>query len=120
MDKAETGLLLDKIARLYPAFRAQTSETPAEVLADWHRILIGTTYADAASKLDAYAAISSNRWAPHPGVLASSDADQYHEHMRQEGALTLELLKQLRASAMPPTDEQRAKARRILNAKSTK
>lgn len=119
MDKAETGKLLDKIARLYPSFRAQTSEAPAEVLAEWYRILVNTSYADAASRVEAYASISTNKWAPHPGALASSEAEQYHEQMRQNGSLTLEEMEQMRASAVAPTAEQRAKARGILRAKST-
>jgi hypothetical protein len=121
VNSEETGLLFDEIISYYPAFESRAKDDPTGMIEKWQRILHDTPLDYAIKRLEQYASQSENRFAPHPGALAKvkTESDQYHDHMRQTGALTLETLEQWRVLAVAPTEEQRAKARRTLYAKPT-
>ncbi|MEF3313306.1 hypothetical protein PV433_30930 [Paenibacillus sp. GYB004] len=123
MDKADITNLFKRIKRVYSMFPIpQELEAAREMVKDWHETLSDVPVEQAIENLKRYSLDPDNKFPPHPGVLAKplsskTESEQYHEDMRQLGALTLEKLEQLRASAVAPTEEQRAKARSVTHGK---
>ncbi|MNO15504.1 hypothetical protein D3C76_51700 [compost metagenome] len=110
----EVGKLFDRIVEYYPAFSGD-----GEKLKAWHDALIGVSYEMAKQNLIRYASDPDNKYFPHPGALsrradAKTDAERYHDHMRQTGILTLAQHEQLRKGVAAPTPEQLRKVRETL------
>ncbi|MNP78912.1 hypothetical protein D3C76_1766340 [compost metagenome] len=76
-------------------------------------------YDTAKQNLIRYASDPDNKYPPHPGALArradaKSDAERYHDHMRQTGVLTLAQHDQLRQGVVPPSADIIRKVREQL------
>jgi len=101
----EVGKLFDLILNFYPAFSGDGDKLKA-----WHDALAGVTYEAAKQNLIRYASDPDNKYPPHPGALtrradAKTDAERYHDHMKQTGVLTLAQYDQLRQGVVPPSSD---------------
>lgn len=107
----EIGHLFDHIVDYYPSFTGDIRK-----MESWQKSLKNVTYVQAIKNLEEYAGNPENKYPPHPGALATkrTDADRYHESLRQSGTQTIKSLTQLREGVAPPTEEQRRKVRELL------
>lgn len=105
MEIEEIGKLFDRIVEYYPAFNGDGAKLKA-----WHDALINVTYETAKQNLIRYVSDPDNKYPPHPGAFArrldaKTDAERYHDHMRQTGVLTLAQYDQLRKGIAPPSSD---------------
>ncbi|WP_044480466.1 hypothetical protein [Paenibacillus antibioticophila] len=101
----EVGKLFDLIIEYYPIFSGDGDKLKA-----WHDVLRGVTYETAQQNLIQYASDPDNKFPPHPGALArrtdaKTDAERYHDHMKQTGVLTLAQYDQLRQGVVAPSSD---------------
>ncbi|WP_088832620.1 replicative helicase loader/inhibitor [Paenibacillus tyrfis] len=76
----------------------------------WRDLLKDTPFELAQANLRAYILDPSNKFPPHPGVLAAADEQKsYHDQLRISGQLALMQHDQI--NAVPPSVEQRRKVR---------
>jgi len=115
MTREEIGQLFDEVVFYFPAFRVFVESDVAGCITRWHKILKDTPFDYAVQQLEAYVA-NREKYYPHPGLLAKSEteADRYHDQMKDAGQHTLEEWEHMRKSAVPPTEEQRRKVRELL------
>lgn len=115
MNKEEIGQLFDEIVFYYPAFRVQVESDLVGCITRWHKILKDTPYDYALQQLEAYVA-NREKYYPHPGLLSKSitDADRYHDQLKESGQLTLAQWEHMKKTAVGPTEDQRRKVRELL------
>lgn len=111
MTLEEIGKLFDTIVDFYPSFNGDLKK-----LQNWHNALKNVSLEAAIYNLSEYVSDPDNKFPPHPGALASkrTEADRYHDTMRQSGVQTVNSYSQLREGVTPPTEEQRRKVRELL------
>jgi hypothetical protein len=115
MNKQEVGQLFDEVVFYFPAFRSFVEADLAGCISRWHRILKDTPLDYAVQQLETYVA-NREKYYPHPGLLAktSTDADRYHESMKESGQITIAQWEDMRNKAVGPTEEQRRRVRELL------
>ncbi|MGG4346464.1 hypothetical protein ABEW68_33095 [Paenibacillus lautus] len=111
MTLEEIGKLFDTIVDYYPSFNGDLKK-----MQNWQTTLKNVSLEAAITNLREYAGDPDNTYPPHPGALANkrTEADRYHDTMRQNGLQTVKSYNQLREGVTPPTEEQRRKVRELL------
>lgn len=115
MNKSEVTQLFKKIKIRYPAFMLPTdTDSAREMVEEWLSDLQDVTLETALLNLREFAKHPDHKFPPHPGILAvTKDNDRYSELMKDLGKHSIQDIEQMRAKAVPISEEQRRKVREL-------
>ena len=113
MNKSEITQLFKKIKIRYPSFSIPTDvESAREMVEEWLIDLQHVSLDTAVRNLRDYAKHPDHKFAPHPGILAAiPDNQDYASLMKKLGQENVMSVEQMKASAVPISEEQRRKVR---------